>query len=104
MKKTIILAAALLMTTFLSAQKKEPAARQAIENAKRQVAKDSLPPTIPIAVPQKYVIVLDQGQLINLYSFINNADIYSEKGRQLFLDDLKKNVFLLPATDTAKKK
>lgn len=52
-----------------------------------------------------FVLVFSQAEIAELYNFIKNADMWSEKGRLAYLEALDKKVSLLPgAADTAQKK
>lgn len=56
------------------------------------------------AAPQ-FVLILNQAEIAELYNFIRNADLWSEKGRLAYLEALDKKFAILPSeVDTAKKK
>jgi hypothetical protein len=52
-----------------------------------------------------YVIILSEPELVTLYKMVMEADLYSDKGKNLYLEALKKKTILMPEkTDTAIKK
>lgn len=51
----------------------------------------------------KYMIILTQNQMDELFLFVG-TDIYNDKGRTLYLQDLKSRVYLLPTHDSTAKK
>lgn len=56
------------------------------------------------ASSDQYVIMLSYGDLTQLYQLIENADFFTDKGREAYLKNvLKPKVFLLPK-DTTKGK
>lgn len=64
-------------------------------------------PLTGVGSTNQYLISLSEPELVGLLTFIQNSDNYSEKGKALFLDELKKKVHLIPtipADTTAGKK
>lgn len=92
MKKTIFLMAAAILACsacFSQSNKSDSAAEK--------------PAKVSAQAPkaQQYFILLSQNDLVTLFDFVTNADIYSDKGRSLYLDFLKKHTFMLPAQGDA---
>lgn len=50
--------------------------------------------TDSIAVTQSYVITLSESEIRELYNFILKADLWSDKGKQQYLEALDKKVIL----------
>lgn len=108
MKKTIIFAALSLITAcgFAQVQNTPYRAEDSVDMSKGNTGKMATAPVlVPNPVVKQFAIVLSEADLIKLYDFITNADIYSDKGRQNFLANLDKHVVLLPTpAATAKPK
>lgn len=61
--------------------------------------------TVVSTEPKMYIILLSGPELDYLRNFILNGDIYSDKGRQVYLDKLFSKLYEMPAiADTAQKK
>ena len=83
-------------------------AYEAKEKPLPRIEKDTTAPSTTLIAPvitRQFVLVLNEQQLGQLYDFIKNADIYSDKGRLLYLQALDKMIVPMPAiADTSRKK
>lgn len=50
--------------------------------------------------PAQYIIVMNEGQLMELFGFIQNADMWSDKGRATYADKLRTMIMVVPQTDS----
>lgn len=84
MKKLIVILAVLTATT-VSAQTK--------------------PKTDSVVKDPVFVAVFTRPELAEFVNFLNNADMFSDKGRKVYIDEFMKKITLLPPpADTTKKK
>lgn len=96
MKKLVILSALTLFCTTAFCQAKP--AKADTTKGHGQTADYKVPAT-------QYVIIMNEAQVMELFGFIQNADMWSDKGRNVYFEKLKTLVTVIPAVpDTARKK
>lgn len=91
-----------LVTVCAFSQSKSDSAMKAAHHSKaKPAAVQTAPPAAPApaaATAPMFAIIVSGDELTKLWTFIQQGDLYSDKGKAAYLEELLKKVHPLPST------